>query len=123
METLETEGVPMDMSSLADRLDLASEEQLEALRRRLRAMQRDGQLVCNRNDNYCLVNKRDLIVGRVIGHADGFGFLRPDDGGDDLYLSFKEMRSVFHDDRAVVRVTGMDRRNRPGRGGGRGIGT
>ncbi|MES9970129.1 MAG: ribonuclease R [Candidatus Thiodiazotropha sp.] len=112
METLEREGVPMDMSSLADRLDLASEEQLEALRRRLRAMQRDGQLVCNRNDNYCLVNKRDLIVGRVIGHADGFGFLRPDDGGDDLYLSFKEMRSVFHDDRAVVRVTGMDRRNR-----------
>jgi ribonuclease R len=112
METLEREGMPMDMLSLADRLELTSEEQLEALRRRLRAMQRDGQLVCNRNDNYCLVNKRDLIVGRVIGHADGFGFLRPDDGGDDLYLSFKEMRSVFHDDRAVVRVTGMDRRSR-----------
>jgi ribonuclease R len=112
METLEDEGVPMDMLTLAERLQLDSEEQQEALRRRLRAMQRDGQLVCNRNDNYCLVNKRDLIVGRVIGHADGFGFLRPDDGGDDLYLSFKEMRSVFHDDRAVVRVTGMDRRNR-----------
>lgn len=112
METLESEGVPMDMQALAKRLDLSSEEQLEALRRRLRAMERDGQLVCNRNDNYCLVNKRDLIVGRVIGHADGFGFLRPDDSGDDLYLSFKEMRSVFHDDRAVVRVTGVDRRNR-----------
>ncbi|MCU7935752.1 MAG: ribonuclease R [Candidatus Thiodiazotropha sp. (ex Dulcina madagascariensis)] len=112
METLEREGVPMDMQALAERLDLSSDEQLEALRRRLRAMERDGQLVCNRKDNYCLVNKRDLIVGRVIGHADGFGFLRPDDGGDDLYLSFKEMRSVFHDDRAVVRVTGMDRRNR-----------
>ncbi|MCM8856158.1 MAG: ribonuclease R [Candidatus Thiodiazotropha sp.] len=112
METLESEGVPMDMQALAKRLDLTSEEQLEALRRRLRAMERDGQLVCNRNDNYCLVNKRDLIVGRVIGHADGFGFLRPDDSGDDLYLSFKEMRSVFHDDRAVVWVTGVDRRNR-----------
>ncbi|MCU7877645.1 MAG: ribonuclease R [Candidatus Thiodiazotropha sp. (ex Lucinoma borealis)] len=112
METLESEGVPMDMQALAKRLDLTSEEQLEALRCRLRAMERDGQLVCNRNDNYCLVNKRDLIVGRVIGHADGFGFLRPDDSGDDLYLSFKEMRSVFHDDRAVVRVTGVDRRNR-----------
>jgi ribonuclease R len=112
METLEHEGIPMDMHALADRLSLASDDQLEALRRRLRAMQRDGQLVCNRNNNYCLVNKRDLIVGRVIGHADGFGFLRPDDGGDDLYLPFKEMRSVFHDDRAVVRVTGLDRRNR-----------
>jgi len=68
--------------------------------------------VCNRNRQYCLVNKRDLIVGRVIGHPDGFGFLKPDDGGEDLYLSFKEMRPVFHDDRAVVRVTGMDRRGR-----------
>ncbi|MES9831085.1 MAG: ribonuclease R [Candidatus Thiodiazotropha sp. DIVDIV] len=112
METLKSEGIPMNRHVLAEKLSIKSEEQVEALRRRLRAMERDGQLLCNRNENYCLVNKRDLIVGRVIGHADGFGFLRPDDGGDDLYLSFKEMKPVFHDDRAVVRVTGLDRRNR-----------
>lgn len=112
METLTEKGVPMDFPGIADQLGIGDEEQLEALRRRLRAMERDGQMVRNRKDNYCLVNKRDLIVGRVIGHPDGFGFLKPDDGGDDLYLSFKEMRSVLHDDRAVVRVTGMDRRNR-----------
>jgi ribonuclease R len=112
IETLESEGVPMNRQALAKKLAITSDEQIEALRRRLRAMERDGQLLCNRNGNYCLINKRDLIAGRVIGHADGFGFLRPDHGGDDLYLSFKEMKSVFHEDRAVVRVTGMDRRNR-----------
>lgn len=112
METLKEKGVPMNLAAIADALAMHDDEQLEALRRRLRAMERDGQLICNRKDNYCLVNKRDLIVGRVIGHPDGFGFLKPDDGGDDLYLSFKEMRSLLHDDRAVVRVTGMDRRNR-----------
>ncbi len=112
LETLTEHGAPMDLQSVADTLGLNDEERLEALRRRLRAMERDGQLVCNRKRQYCLVNKRDLIVGRVIGHADGFGFLKPDDGGEDLYLSFKEMRPVFHDDRAVVRVTGMDRRGR-----------
>jgi ribonuclease R len=112
MEALQERGVPMDFPGIAEMLGLDDEDRLEALRRRLLAMERDGQLVCNRKDNYCLVNKRDLIVGRVIGHPDGFGFLKPDDGGDDLYLSFKEMRSVLHDDRAVVRVTGMDRRNR-----------
>ncbi len=112
METLTEKGVPMGLEGIAEQLGIDDEEQLEALRRRLRAMQRDGQLVCNRKDNYCLVNKRDLIAGRVIGHPDGFGFLKPDDGGDDLYLSFKEMRALLHDDRAVVRVTGMDRRNR-----------
>ncbi|MCU7811121.1 MAG: RNB domain-containing ribonuclease, partial [Candidatus Thiodiazotropha sp. (ex Notomyrtea botanica)] len=112
METLKEKGVPMNLAAIAESLAMHDDEQLEALRRRLRAMERDGQLICNRKDNYCLVNKRDLIVGRVIGHPDGFGFLKPDDGGDDLYLSFKEMRSLLHDDRAVVRVTGMDRRNR-----------
>jgi len=112
METLQELGVPLDMEGIAEQLELRDGEQLEALRRRLLAMERDGQLVRNRKGNYCLVNKRDLIVGRVIGHPDGFGFLKPDDGGDDLYLSFKEMRPLFHDDRAVVRVTGVDRRNR-----------
>jgi ribonuclease R len=112
MEALQERGVPMDFPGIAEMLKLDDEDRLEALRRRLKAMERDGQLVRNRKDNYCMVNKRDLIVGRVIGHPDGFGFLKPDDGGDDLYLSFKEMRSLLHDDRAVVRVTGMDRRNR-----------
>jgi ribonuclease R len=112
MESLQERGVPMDFHGIAQLLQLDDDDRLEALRRRLLAMERDGQLVRNRKDHYCLVNKRDLIVGRVIGHPDGFGFLKPDDGGDDLYLSFKEMRSLLHDDRAVVRVTGMDRRNR-----------
>ncbi|MGD9164940.1 MAG: RNB domain-containing ribonuclease, partial [Chromatiales bacterium] len=112
MESLQERGVPMDFHGIAQLLKLDDDDRLEALRRRLLAMERDGQLVRNRKDNYCLVNKRDLIVGRVIGHPDGFGFLKPDDGGDDLYLSFKEMRCLLHDDRAVVRVTGMDRRNR-----------
>ncbi len=79
MQTLEEHGVPMELQKVADSLGLQDEERLEALRRRLRAMERDGQLVCNRNRQYCLVNKRDLIVGRVIGHSDGFGFLKPDD--------------------------------------------
>ncbi|MEJ2693691.1 MAG: ribonuclease R [Candidatus Thiodiazotropha sp.] len=112
LESLQELGVPIDFHGVAQLLRLDDEEHLEALRRRLNAMERDGQLVRNRKDNYCLVNKRDLIVGRVIGHPDGFGFLKPEDGGNDLYLSFKEMRPLFHDDRAVVRVTGMDRRNR-----------
>jgi ribonuclease R len=75
-------------------------------------MVRDGQLLRNRREAFCLVNKRDLVAGRVIGHPDGFGFLKPDDGGDDLYLYPKEMRALFHGDRIVARVTGKDRRGR-----------
>jgi exoribonuclease R len=60
-------------------LALTDEADLIALERRLGAMIRDGQLVRNRNQAFCPVNSRDLIAGRVIGHPDGFGFVRPDE--------------------------------------------
>jgi len=112
LETLAGAGVPLVFDELAETLALSDEQDLVALQRRLGAMVRDGQLVRNRRDAFCLVNKRDLIAGRVIGHQDGFGFVKPDDGGDDVYLYPRQMRALFHNDRVVVRVTGRDRRGR-----------
>ena len=34
------------------------------------------------------VDKLDLILGRIAGHRDGFGFLIPDDGSDDRRLGW-----------------------------------
>jgi ribonuclease R len=105
-------GKPLRRAEIADAFSLASEDQLEALRRRLRAMERDGQLLFNRAQQYCVVNNKDLIVGRVIGHADGFGFIKPDDGSDDLFLTPREMNPLLHNDRAMVRVVGIDKKGR-----------
>ncbi len=102
----------MVFEELTAALDLDGEEDRIALERRLGAMVRDGQLVRNRKDAFCLVNRRDLIAGRVIGHPDGFGFLIPDEGGDDIYLYPRQMKALFHNDRAVVRVIGRDARGR-----------
>ena len=88
------------------------EERSVALSRRLGAMERDGQVVRNRRGGYCVVNTRDLVAGRVLGPADGFGFMRPDEGGDDLFLSARQMKQLWHGDRIVVRVTGIDHRGR-----------
>jgi ribonuclease R len=111
-QLLEHTGKPLKRTEIAEAFAITAEEQLEALRRRLRAMERDGQLLFNRAQQYCLVNNRDLIVGRVLGHPDGFGFLKPDDGSDDLFLSPKEMKALLHNDRAMVRVGGIDRKGR-----------
>ena len=112
LKLLNQKGVPLTRRELADGLGLKEEEQLDAFRRRLRAMERDGQLLRNRNKCYCVIDGADLTSGRVIGNAEGFGFLRPDEGGDDLFLSPRQMRAVLHGDRAVVRVRGVDRRGR-----------
>ena len=102
----------MTREAIAASLKLRDEDTLEALRRRLRAMERDGQLIFNRRREYGLVSHMNLVRGRVIGHPDGFGFLVPDEGGDDLFLSAREMRSLLHGDRALVSITGVDRRGR-----------
>lgn len=103
---------PLTFEEIALILKLEEEQDLEALRRRLRAMERDGQIIRNRKRAYGIVKQMDLIRGRVIGHPDGYGFLVPDDGGDDLFLSAKRMQGVTHGDRIVARVSGIDRRGR-----------
>jgi len=112
LEVVKASQAPIGFDELSDSLGLAEEVDLESLRRRLNAMERDGQLLRIRRDRYCFVNHKDLIAGRIISHPDGFGFLRPDEGGDDLFLSPREMRMLMHDDRAVVSVRGVDRRGR-----------
>ncbi|WP_457666228.1 ribonuclease R [Thiolapillus sp.] len=112
LETMEAHGVPVKSEDLASLLGLKDPKQIEALSYRVKAMLRDGQIVRNRRGGLCVVNKKDLIAGRIIAHPDGFGFLRPDEGGEDLFMSPREMRPLWHDDRVVVQVTGMDRRGR-----------
>ena len=111
-QVLAERGVPMAAAALADALDIQDHER-EHFDRRLRAMERDGQLVRNRRDAYLLPDKAALIKGRVEGHADGFGFLRRDDGDADIFLGPREMRELMHGDRVLVRISGTDRRGRP----------
>ncbi|UFH49120.1 ribonuclease R [Pseudomonas sp. KNUC1026] len=112
LQHLADRGSPASREQLADEFGLREEDQIEALRRRLRAMERDAQLIFTRRGTYAPVDKLDLIAGRVSGHRDGFGFLIPDDGSDDLFLSPAQMRTVFDGDRALARVSGTDRRGR-----------
>jgi len=75
-------------------------------------MCRDGQAICNRKGAYLPIDAADLVTGRVTGHRDGFGFLVPDEGGTDLFLSARQMRQVFHGDRVAARVDSVDNRGR-----------
>ena len=109
---LSERAVLLSFEDIADALGVAGERDLEAFSRRLRAMQRDGQLLKNRRELYGLPRKMDLVRGRITGHADGFGFLIPDEEGADLFLPPREMRRVMHGDRVLARVTGIDARGR-----------
>lgn len=88
------------------------EDHLEALRRRLLAMVRDGQLSVNARGGFKVIDDSDYISGVVLGHKDGFGFLRRDDGQEDLFLSMREMQAVFPSDKVLVSLAGVDVRGK-----------
>ncbi|QHM72570.1 Ribonuclease R [Mixta intestinalis] len=59
---LEKREKPASREELAAEMNIQGDEQLEALRRRLRAMERDGQLVFTRRQCYVLPERLDLLA-------------------------------------------------------------
>ncbi|MGV6808169.1 MAG: ribonuclease R [bacterium] len=113
IDYLESSSGPMTHPDLCQALGLDDPELADALAKRLRAMARDGQIVRNRRDAYGPLDKMNLIKGRVSGHPEGFGFVIPQGGGEDLFLNSRQMRRVMDGDTVLVRIAARDRKGRP----------
>lgn len=112
IELLEQADSPLNRNQLSRMLDLSDYDEAEALRRRLKAMERDGQLMRNRKGCYCLLSKMDLVRGKIQAHRDGYGFVVPDDGSDDFYLNSRQMSQVFDGDVVLCRANAIDHRGK-----------
>lgn len=113
MQILEEFGRPISRHQLFDALGLHNEHKQDSLGFRLKAMLRDGQIMQDRRGRFCLMQKINLRRGTVQGHPDGYGFFVPDEGGQDMILSAKEMKTVMHGDIVLAYQVGMDKRGRP----------
>lgn len=112
LDALIRAGKPLLPEELEALLGVAGKKDLEQLQRQLRHLQKQGRLMMNRSGRFVLPEKADMLTGCVIGHADGFGFVKLEAGGDDLLLPAREMRRVLHDDKVLVKRIGTDRRGR-----------
>ncbi len=100
---------PMLLEELARSLKVPAGRK-GAFQRFLDSLVEEGAVVRTRNDRYGLPDRMNLVVGRVVVHPDGYGFLVPDrepgeaDGGPDVFLSPRVVKEVMHGDRVVARV-------------------
>ena len=112
LQTLIELATPSTFEEVCAALYVDDEDRTEGVRRRLIAMARDAQIDSNRGrQTYFPLDPKKIATGLLQGHKDGYGFLIRDDG-DDIYISNNQMRKAFHGDKAMVRVTGTDRRGR-----------
>lgn len=113
LQTIRTHNAPMTKEEVFIALGITDETQQEAMRRRLRAMENDGQLVFTKRKCYALPEKLDLLKGMVIGHREGFGFLQVEGKKDDFFIPNVQMQKVMHGDYVLAQPNGFDRKGRP----------
>ena len=113
LQIIREQNSPMSREEIFAALGIAEGEQQEAMRRRLRAMENDGQLVFTKRKCYALPEKLDLLKGMVIGHREGFGFLQVEGKKEDFFIPNVQMQKVMHGDYVLAQTNGFDRKGRP----------
>ena len=113
LQIIREQNSPMSKEEIFAALGISEEEQQEAMRRRLRAMENDGQLVFTKRKCYALPEKLDLLKGMVIGHREGFGFLQVEGKKEDFFIPNVQMQKVMHGDYVLAQPNGFDRKGRP----------
>ena len=113
LQTIRMHNAPMTKEEVFIALGITDETQQDAMRRRLRAMENDGQLVFTKRKCYALPEKLDLLKGMVIGHREGFGFLQVEGKKEDFFIPNVQMQKVMHGDYVLAQPNGFDRKGRP----------
>jgi ribonuclease R len=93
-------------------VDAREDLQQVGIQRRLRAMEREGQIRFTAKKKYEPQAQDEILTGRVIGHRDGFGFLHISREEKDWYLSAGQMKNVVHGDIVQAVNKGVDRKGR-----------
>ena len=102
---LQERSKPANFTQLCDELAVNDTERQIAFKRRLRAMERDGQLYFNKFKCYALIDEAGLTKGKVIGHRDGFGFLEVEGESKDWFIAKHQMNMVLHGDIVLAKGT------------------
>ena len=94
---------PLTMKELIKNFNISSENR-SSFRTLIRGLASDGEIIKIKGNRFGLPEKMNLVTGVVQGHPDGYGFVIPEDGGEDLFINPRNMREVMHGDKVICRA-------------------
>lgn len=101
---------PLSFREIVYSLDLSSSER-RSLKRILREMSRDGDIVKTRKGLYGPAEEMSLVTGYFEAHKDGYGFVVPEEPGKrDIFISPRATLGAMGNDRVVARIENPARR-------------
>jgi ribonuclease R len=94
-------------------------EQRPVIKRLLSDLVQSGQLVETRGNRYGLPDRMNLVVGRMVTHPRGFGFVVADkpleEVKGDIYIAGSNLNQAMHGDRVVARLERVNGERAEGR--------
>lgn len=97
---------PLSFKDFVKALKVPKEER-DPLKALIKKMAADGDVVKIRDNRYGIPKKMNLLKGRLQCHPNGFGFVIPDEGGEDLFIGRTKMKGAMHGDKVVSRIEGV----------------
>jgi ribonuclease R len=94
---------PMTLKELVQHFDIPRRDR-ESFTDVINELTQRGEIILISQNRYGLPRKMGLKVGRLSVHPDGFGFVAPEEGGEDVFIKTKELNTAMHGDRVVARV-------------------
>ncbi|MFB3886067.1 MAG: ribonuclease R [Thermodesulfobacteriota bacterium] len=114
LRLMEEEDRPLLVREILRHFGLRGEFRRE-VRELLKGLAEEGKIIRIRGNRYGLPSKMNLVVGRVKCHPDGYGFVIPEEEGEeDIFVSPRNLKEAMHGDRVVARVESIGRKGREG---------
>ncbi|MCF2132611.1 hypothetical protein L1I79_40390, partial [Strepomyces sp. STD 3.1] len=96
---------PLTTKELEEVFGIEDSSEFKTFVRALVEMEEKGLIVRSRTNRYGLPERMNLVRGKLIGHAKGFAFVRPEDATieQDVFIPPGDSGNALHGDTVLVR--------------------
>lgn len=100
---------PLTVQEIQESLGIEGAAEFKELVKMLVQLEQTGEIVRSRTNRYGVPERMNLVRGKFIGHAKGFGFVTPEtEGMDDIFIPPPEVNGAMNGDIVLVRVSKGD---------------
>ncbi|MCG3088634.1 ribonuclease R [Sporosarcina sp. MB25] len=96
---------PLTVQEIQESLGIEGAAEFKELVKMLVHLEQKGDIVRSRTNRYGVPERMNLVRGKFIGHAKGFGFVTPEtEGMDDIFIPPTEVNGAMNGDIVLVRI-------------------
>ncbi|WP_432352699.1 ribonuclease R [Sporosarcina sp. A2] len=97
---------PLTVQEIQELLGMEQAAEFKELVKMLVHLEQKGLIIRSRTNRYGTPERMNLVRGKFIGHAKGFGFVTPEtEGMDDIFIPPNEVNGAMNGDIVLVRVS------------------